>query len=290
MRKENKNTDQFDGGGHMGVSHKGAISLGLLYIPVGLYTTTRDNDVKFNQLCKDTKERVRYKKVCPSCNKEVKSEDIIKGYEYEEDKYVIMTEEELEKIKTKKDKTIHILQFVNLSEIDSIYYERNYYTIPETGAEKAFELLRSAMLGEQKVALAKTVIGTKENLIVLYPTEEGIIAKTLFYQDEIVGVPKQLPPVELTDAELMMAKTLITSMTAPFEAEKFKDEYQERLRDAILQKIHGEDIVAVDTSAPGNIIDLMEALQKTLAMSQKQGTSGQGNSYDTSDRKLSGTA
>jgi DNA end-binding protein Ku len=146
------------------------------------------------------------------------------------------------------------------------------------------------MLGEQKVALAKTVIGTKENLIVLYPTKDGIIAKTLFYQDEIVSVPKQLPSVELTDAELTMAKTLITSMTAPFEAEKFKDEYQERLRDAILQKIHGEDIVAVDTSAPGNIIDLMEALQKTLAMSQKQGTAGQGNPYDTSDRKLSGTA
>lgn len=108
----------------MGVSHKGAISLGLLYIPVGLYTTTRDNDVKFNQLCKDTKERVKYKKYCPSCNKEVKQDEIIKGYEYENDKYVIMTEEELEKIKTKKDKTIHILQFVKLSEIDQIYYEK----------------------------------------------------------------------------------------------------------------------------------------------------------------------
>ena len=161
----------------MGVSHKGAISLGLLYIPVGLYTTTRDNDIRFNQLCKDTKERVRYKKYCPSCNKEVKSDEIIKGYEYESGKYVIMTQEELEKIKTKKDKTIHIIQFVNLPEIDQIYYEKNYYAIPETGAEKAFELLRTAMLSEDKVALAKTVIGTKENLIVLYPTEEGIIAK-----------------------------------------------------------------------------------------------------------------
>ena len=258
----------------MGVSHKGAISLGLLYIPVGLYTTTRDNDIKFNQLCKDTKERVKYKKYCPSCNKEVKPDEIIKGYEYE--KYVVMTEEELEKIKTKKDKTIHIIQFVNLSEIDSMYYERNYYAIPETGAEKAFELLRSAMLSEQKVALAKTVIGTKENLIVLYPTESGVIAKTLFYQDEIVAVPKQVAPVELNDAEVTMAKTLINSMTQPFDASKYKDEYQQRLRDAIMQKIHGEDIVAVDTSAPNNVIDLMEALQRTLEMSK--------------DKKLSGTA
>lgn len=145
----------------MGVSHKGAISLGLLYIPVGLYTTTKDNDVRFNQLCKDTKERVKYKKYCPSCNKEVKAEEINKGYEYEDDKYVIMTEEELEKIKTKKDKTIHIIQFVNLSEIDQIYYERNLYAVPEAGAEKAFELLRAAMLTEQKVALAKTTISDR---------------------------------------------------------------------------------------------------------------------------------
>lgn len=258
----------------MGVSHKGAISLGLLYIPIGLYTTTRDNDVRFNQLCKDTKERIRYKKICPSCNKEVKSDDIIKGYEYEKDKYVIMTGEEMEKIKTKKDKTIHIIQFVNLIEIDQIYYEKNYYAIPETGAEKAFELLRTAMLKEQKVALAKTVIGTKENLIVLYPTEDGLIAKTLFYQDEVTVVPKQISPVELNDAEVAMAKTLIDSMTLPFDASAYKDEYQERLRDAILQKIHGEDIVAADTSAPNNVIDLMEALQRTIDMSENQKMSG----------------
>lgn len=268
----------------MGVSHKGAISLGLLYIPVGLYTTTRDNDVKFNQLCKDTKERVKYKKYCPSCNKEVKPDDIIKGYEYENDKYVMMTEEELEKVKTKKDKTIHILQFVNLSEIDQIYYERNYYSLPETGAEKAFELLRTAMLNEKKVALAKTVIGTKENLIVLYPTEEGIIAKTLFYQDEVVPVPKQIAPTQINDAEVNMAKSLIDAMTAPFDAAQYKDEYQERLRDAILQKIHGEDIVTVDTSIPSNVIDLMEALQRTLAMSQNP------QNQAIPNQKLSGTA
>ena len=268
----------------MGVSHKGAISLGLLYIPVGLYTTTRDNDVKFNQLCKDTKERVKYKKICPSCNKEVRSEEIIKGYEYESDKYVTMTEDELEKIKTKKDKTIHIMQFVNLSEINQIYYERNYYALPETGAEKAFELLRIAMLQEQKVALAKTVIGTKENLIVLYPTPEGIIAKTLFYQDEITAVPKQIVAPPLAEPEITMAKSLINSMTGPFDASQYKDEYQERLRDAILQKIHGEDIVAVDNTTTNNVIDLMEALQRTLAQTQN------GNPNQTSNQQMSGTA
>lgn len=256
----------------MGVTHKGAISLGLLYIPIGLYTSTRDNDVHFNQLCKDTKERVKYKKYCPSCNKEVKSDEIIKGYEYQEGKYVVMTEDELEKIKTKKDKTIHIIQFVNLEEIDPIYYEKNYYAIPEAGAEKAFELLRTVMLSERKVALAKTVIGTKENLLVLYPTKEGMIAKTLYYQDEINPVPKQLPRVDLNEAEISMAKTLVNSLTKPFDASAYKDEYQERLRDAIMQKIRGEDIVAVDNSEPSNVIDLMEALQRTIDMSKQQKT------------------
>lgn len=258
----------------MGVSHKGAISLGLLYIPVGLYTTTRNNDVRFNQLCKDTKERVKYKKYCPSCNKEVKSDGIIKGYEYETDKYVVMTEEDLEKIKTKKDKTIHIIQFVDLPEIDLIYYEKNYYAIPDAGAEKAFELLRTVMLSERKVALAKTVMGTKENLIVLYPTVEGMIAKTLFYQDEILPIPKQIPKVELSQDEIAMAKTLLNSLTKPFDASAYKDEYQERLRDAIMQKIRGEDIVAVDTSEQSNVIDLMEALQRTIQMSDEQKKTG----------------
>ncbi|NLL73212.1 MAG: Ku protein [Clostridiales bacterium] len=258
----------------MGVSHKGAISLGLLYIPVGLYTTTRNNDVRFNQLCKDTKERVKYKKYCPSCNKEVKTDAIIKGYEYENDKYVIMTEDELERIKTKKDKTIHIIQFVDLPEIDQIYYEKNYYAIPDTGAEKAFELLRTVMLSEGKVALAKTVMGTKENLIVLYPREDGIIAKTLFYQDEILPIPKQIPKVQLSDGEITMAKTLLDSLTKPFDASAYKDEYQERLRDAIMQKIRGEDILTVDNSEPSNVIDLMEALQRTIEMSDVQKKTG----------------
>lgn len=185
-----------------------------------------------------------------------------------------MTQDELEKIKTKKDKTIHIIQFVHLQEIDPIFYEKNYYAIPEAGAEKAFELLRTAMLDEGKVALAKTVIGTKENLLVLYPTPEGMIAKTLFYQDEILAIPKQIPKVELNEQEVTMAKTLINTMTASFDPSKYKDEYQERLRAAIMKKIHGEDIVAVDTSTPSNVIDLMEALQRTLAMNQDKNLIG----------------
>ena len=121
--------------------------------------------------------------------KEVKNEDIIKGYEFEKGRYVTITEEELEKIKTKKDKTIHIEHFAKMSEVDPIYFEKNYYLVPEAGAEKAYELLRQAMLSQKEIAIAKTVIGQNEQLLVLYPTKETIIAKTLFYEEEIQELP-----------------------------------------------------------------------------------------------------
>jgi DNA end-binding protein Ku len=248
----------------MAVAHKGSISMGLVLIPIGMYKTTTDNDIHFNQLEKESKARIKYKKYCSHCNKEVTSSDIIKGYEYEKDKYVVMTEEDLEKIKTKKDKTIHIIQFAELSEVNDIYYENNYYGIPDVGAEKAYELLRQSMLEHKKVAIAKTVMGTNEKLIVLYPTEEGLIVKTLFYADEIVAVPKQIPNLELDDNEMNMAKMLIENMTKPFNANEFKDEYQERLRNAIMTKIQGQEIVTADTGEQNNVIDLMDALQRSL--------------------------
>lgn len=253
----------------MAVAHKSAISVGLLYIPVGLYKTTRDISVSFNQLCKDTHERIKYKKICPSCNKEVSSKEIIKGYEYEKDQYVTFTEDELEKIKTKKDKTIHIIHFAKMSDVDQIYYEKNYYIVPDVGAEKACELLRQAMLSQKKVAIAKTVIGTTENLIVLYPTKEGIIAKTLFYQAEIQAVPVATNKVNVEKPELEMAKTMIDSMTQEFDPSKYHDEYQERLKSAIETKIAGKEIVSADTGRPDNVIDLMEAMKRTVEMSKK---------------------
>lgn len=250
----------------MAVAHRGSISMGLVLIPVGLYKTTVDNDIHFNQLCRESKQRIQYKKYCRHCDKEVTSDDIIKGYEYEKGKYVVMTNEELEKIKTKKDKTIHILQFAKMSEVNMIYYEKDYYAVAEAGAEKAYELLRQSLLSQKKVAIAKTVMGTNEKLLVLYPTKDGIIVKTLFYQDEIMEMPKAVPKMKLDENELKMAKLLIENMTKPFDAAAFHDEYQERLRAAITKKIQGQEIVAVDSGEPSNVIDLMEALQKSLEL------------------------
>ena len=259
----------------MAVAHKGSISMGLVLIPVGLYKTTVDNDIHFNQLCRESKQRIQYKKSCRPCGTEATSEDIIKGYEYEKGKYVVMTNEELEKLKTKKDKTIHTLQFAKISEVNMIYFEKDYYAVPDSGAEKAYELLRQSLLAEKKVAIAKTVMGTNEKLLVLYPTKNGIIVKTLFYEAEIASIPKSVPKMKLDENELKMAKLLIQNMTKPFEAAAYQDEYQARLREAIMKKIQGQEIVAVDSGEPSNVIDLMEALQKSLELTgahKEQGT------------------
>lgn len=266
----------------MAVAHKGSISMGLVLIPIGMYKATVDNDIHFNQLDKESKARIRYKKYCSHCGKEVGSKDIVKGYEYEKDRYVIMTDEELEKIKTKKDKTIHIIQFAKMSEVNMIYYEKDYYAVPDVGAEKAFELLRQSMLSLKKVAVAKTVMGTNEKLLVLYPTKEGIIVKTLFFHDEIAEVPKTLPKMKLDENELSMAKMLIENMTKPFVAEEYHDEYQERLREAIMKKIEGQEIVSADMGNTANVIDLMDALQKSLELSGKKDK--------RSKKQLTGTA
>ena len=257
----------------MAAAHKGSISMGMVLIPIGLYKTTVDNDIHFNQLEKESKARIKYKKYCSHCGKEVAPSDIIRGYEYEKDKYVVMTDDELERIKTRKDKTIHILQFAKISEVDMIYYEKDYYAIPEAGAEKAFELLRQSLLSEKKVAIAKTVMGTNEKLLVLYPMKDGLIVKTLFYEDEIAAIPKQIPKMKLDEKELEMARLLIQNMTRPFDAAQYRDEYQTRLREAIMKKIQGQEIVTADNGAPDNVIDLMEALQKSIDLTRKDAAS-----------------
>ncbi|WP_343207918.1 Ku protein [Anaerolentibacter hominis] len=264
----------------MAVSHKGAISFGLVHIPVALYTATQDNDIHFNQLCKEDNSRIRYKKICASCGKEVKSDDIIKGFEYDKDKYVIISDEDLEKVKTEKDRTIQILHFDDLSHIRPIYYDKTYHTVPEAGGEKAFELLRSAMKQENKVAIAKTVMGNSETLLCIIPTDDGILIEKMFYADEIKEIPKSYTRPEANEAELTMAKTLIEAMVKPFEPEQYRDEYQIRLKQLIQDKINGKEIVAAKSEEEGNVIDLMEALKKSL--DQSTGASGEPLKKDVS--------
>ena len=249
----------------MPVAHKSAISFGLVHIPVGLYTATQDNDVRFNQLCREDLSRVKYKKVCSGCGKEVDNKDIVKGFEYSNGEYVVVTDDDFEKIKTEKDKTIRILHFTDLASIAPIFYDKTYHVVPEKGGEKAFELLHTAMLDEGKVALARSVLGSKDTLLAIMPTDDGLLVETMFFEDEIKEIPKAFARPDVNPDELAVAKTLINSMNKPFKASAYKDEYQEKLRDLIQRKINGKEIVRPKSESEPNVIDLMDALQKSLA-------------------------
>ena len=244
---------------------KSAISFGLVHIPISMHTATMDNDVKFNQLHKVDHERIRYKKVCGHCGTEVKSEDIVKGFEYYKDQYVVVNDDDFEKIKTEKDRVMHIIHFATLDQISPVYYDRTYHAAPELGGEKAFELLRLAMMEESKVAIAKSVLGTKETLLALIPREDGILIQTMFFEDEVKDLPKTYTKTNIIEAELTMAKTLIASMDQPFEPMKYHDEYQERLKELISQKIAGKEVVSPKSEPQSNVINLMEALQASIA-------------------------
>ncbi|HBT65839.1 MAG TPA: Ku protein [Ruminococcaceae bacterium] len=253
----------------MAVSNKSVISFGLVAIPIAMYTATQDNDIHFNQLHKEDQSRIRYKKTCGHCGKEIKSEDIVKGYEYDKDHYVIVTDEELERIKTEKEKSVQILHFAQLNQISPVYYDRTYQVTPQPGGEKAFELLRAALMAEQKIAIGKTVMGTKDTLMAIIPREDGMIISTMFYADDIKALPKGYNKPEVAEAELNMAKTLINSMNTPFNPSEYKNEYQVKLRKMIEDKIAGREIVAPQEEK-SNVIDLMEALKASIEKT-KQG-------------------
>ena len=246
------------------VSHKGAISFGLVHIPVGLYKATQDNNIKFNQLCKEDHSRVQYKKVCSGCGKEVQASDIVKGFRYSEsDEYVIMSDDDFEKAKSDKDRGIHIIHFADFDCITPLFYDEGYYIIPETGGDKAYALLRQAMLDEGKIAIAKTVLRTAGKLLAIMPTAEAMIIKTLYYADEVREIPKSVA-AEINDDELEIAKQLVKSMVQEFDPTLYKDEYQSQLREIIENKIQGKEVVVAQPEKATNIVDLMEALQASL--------------------------
>jgi DNA end-binding protein Ku len=252
------------------ISRKSVITFGMVAIPIAMYTATQDNDIHFNQLHKEDNSRIRYKKTCAHCGKEIGTGDIVKGFEYDDDKYVVITDEEIEKIKTEKEKSIQILHFAQLNQISPVYYDKTYQAAPETGGEKAFELLRSALMTEQKIAIGKAVMGTKDTLMAIIPREDGILISTMFYADDIKELQKQYTKPEVSEQELNMAKTLINSMDTPFDPSQYKDEYQVRLRELIETKVSGKEVVAAEPESTGKVIDLMEALKASVEKAKRE--------------------
>ncbi|HEY3728355.1 MAG TPA: Ku protein [Solirubrobacteraceae bacterium] len=249
----------------------GAISFGLVNVPVKLYSATSPKSVRFHQLSSKTGARIRQKRVDPSTGDEVAYEDIVKGYELTPDRYVLIEPEELDALDPKATKTIDIEEFVNLDEIDPIYYDHSYYLAPTTGGAKAYRLLLEAMRESGKVAIGKVVIRSKQQLCALRPTDSAIALSTMLFGDEVLSPDRldELDAIEEADAtkrELTMAQQLIDSLSAEFDPGRFKDEYRERVLDLIERKAAGEEIAVqpeAEEEAPAP--DLMAALEASLA-------------------------
>lgn len=241
---------------------KTSISFGLVNIPVQINPIIKNNDISFNQLHKKCGSRIKYVKYCPHCKKEVKQTDIVKGYEYEDNEYITLTNEEFDNLKSEDEKTIEVVGFVDLKEIDPVYFEKSY--VVETNSKsKAYTLFKDALLKTKKVALAKTVIGTKFYYVVLRLSENMIVMNTLYFFEE-VNMPDAATDTKYTKKELDLAIELVNSLNMKFKPEELEDEYQNKIKDAIDLKIEGKNIKKPKKKRETNIKDLMTALEMSL--------------------------
>jgi DNA end-binding protein Ku len=247
----------------------GAISFGLVNVPVKLYSATSSKDVRFHQLDGKSNSRIKQKRVSMATGEEVPYEDIIKAYEIAPDNYVTITPEELDSLDPKATKTIDIEDFVDLDQIDPVYYERPYYLVPDKGGQKAYALLRNAMRESNKVGIARVVLRTKQYLAAIRPKDDALVMETMLFADEVnpleeLDLPG--PDVDVTEREEKMARSLIDSLTTEFEPEKYRDEYRARVLELIEQKASGQEIVVEESAeeAP-RVVDLMAALEASLA-------------------------
>jgi DNA end-binding protein Ku len=248
----------------------GAISFGLVNIPVKLFSAVSKKTVRFHQIDAESGARVRQKRVGPD-GEEIPYEQIVKGYEIGPDRYVTISPEELDSLGPEKTRTIDIEDFVDLEEIDPIYYDHPYYLAPDTGAAKAYQLLVDAMEDAGKVAIARVVIRSKENLVAIRPRDGVLAMETMLFADEVVPTDSldelnSDGAVKTTERELTMARQLIDSLSSDFEPEKYHDEYRERVLDLIERKAQGETIVIEEPSKePEKVPDLMAALEASIA-------------------------
>ena len=257
---------------------KGAISFGLVTIPVSVYPATEEKTLRFNQLHDDDGGRIRMKRTCSIDGEEIGYEHIVKGYEYEKDRYVILTDEDFEAIPVESSRAIDIQQFVELEEIDPMQYKKSYYLVPEETGAKAYALLREALNRSGKVGIAKVSFRDKEHLAALRFRDEAFVLETMYWPDEIreadfggVDVSAKIRPNELE-----MAQTLIDNLTADWDPAEFKDEYREAMLRIVEAKINGEEIEIVEAAPTAKVVDLMEALKASVAAAKKEPKAEQG--------------
>jgi DNA end-binding protein Ku len=255
----------------------GAISFGLVNVPVKLYSAVSRKTVRFNQLNAETGNRIQQKRVDPETGEEVGYDQIVKGYELTKDRYVVITPDELDALDPEKTRTVDIEDFVDLDEIDPVYYDHPYYLVPDKGATKAYGLLLGAMKKANKVAIARVVLRSKEQLVAIRPSGDVLMMETMLFHDEVVPAQdiEDLPEgkeLKATDRELKMAQQLIDSLSSEFDPTSYRDEYREKVLELIEMKASGQEIaVQPEAPEPAKVPDLMAALEASLAAVKDDG-------------------
>jgi DNA end-binding protein Ku len=256
----------------------GAISFGLVNVPVKLYSAVSKKTVRFHQLHEKDGVRIQQKRVCPADGEEVAYDEIVKGYEITPDQYVVVTPDELEAIEPRKTKTIDIEDFVDLEEIDPIFYDHPYYLLPGTGAAKPYKLLVTAMEDANKVAIARVVIRQKEQLVAIRPTGDILTMETMNFADEVIPHDNfdEAPDadVDTSKREVDMARQLIDSLSSDFDPSKYKDTYRERVLELIERKAEGKEIAVQPSEEPQQVPDLMAALEASVNAARQNRESG----------------
>src|ERR1700756_855416 len=249
---------------------KGSISFGLVNIPIALYPATRREELRFRLLRKSDLSPVNYKRVAEKDGKEVPWDQIVKGYEYEKGKYVVLKDEDFERVDLEATQTVDIQDFVHQEEIDPIFFYKPYYLEPQKGGDKAYALLRDALKETNKVGVAKVIIKTRQYLAGVKPEDGALVLELMHFADELADPEKLHVPkkMELGKREMSMAKSLIDTMSSKWNPEKYKDDYREALMEVIEEKVEagGKEIEEKPRKAPKptKVIDLVSALQKSL--------------------------
>ena len=247
----------------------GSLSFGLVNVPVGLYPATADKSIHFNQFEEGTSDRIRYKKVNERTGEEVPTDRIVRGVDVGGGEYVMVTDDELEASEPERSHEVEVIGFIDLDEIDPIYFRASYYLAPTSGgADKAYALLRAAMKRSNKVAIASLIMRNKEYLVAIRPNGDGLVLETLYFADEIRALGRDLPSLPADDAvndrELEVADLLIGAMTMPWEPTRYHDTHQEALHELIERKREGETIVTGDRTPKAPVLDLMAALEASM--------------------------
>ena len=256
---------------------KGAISFGLVTIPVAVYPATEEKTLKFNQLHDEDMGRIRYKRMCEKDGEIVDFDHIVKGYEYDKDRYVVLTDEDFDKVPVESSRAIDIQQFVDLEEIDPMMYKKSYYLIPEETGAKAYALLREAMSQDNKVGIAKVSFRDKEHLAALRFSGDAFVLETMYWPDELREADFGGTKVDhkVRGQELEMARQLIANLTADWNPDEYTDDYREAMLTIVEAKINGEEIETVEAEPTAKVVDLMEALKASVAAAKKRADDGE---------------